>query len=53
VGTAVPAYRDGLAYEVASATLAGKTAAVATLESSQVRRVAEREITHARVLAPA
>jgi hypothetical protein len=53
VGAVVHVYRDGLAYEVASATLAGKTAAVATLESSQVRRLAEREITHARVLAPA
>ena len=33
--------------------VAGKTAAVVTLESSQVRPVAEREIAHARELAPA
>jgi len=45
--------RDGLAYEVESATLAGKTAVVVTPGSSQVRPVADREITHARELAPA
>ena len=53
VGTVVHVYRDGLAYEVEFTTLAGKTAAVVTLESSQVRPVADREITHARELAPA
>jgi len=46
-------YRDGAAYEVEFTTLAGKTAAVVTLESHQVRPVGEREITHARELAPA
>ena len=53
VGTAVHVYGDGLAYEVEFTTLAGKTAAVVTLEASQVRAVADREITHARELAPA
>jgi hypothetical protein len=53
VGTVVHVYRDGQAYEVEFTTLAGKTAAVVTLESSQVRPVADREITHARELAPA
>ncbi len=53
VGTVVHLYRDGAAYEVEFTTLAGKTAAVVTLESHQVRPVGEREITHARELAPA
>ena len=53
VGTIVHVYRDGLAYEVEFTTLAGKTAAVVTLEASQVRPVADREITHARELTPA
>ena len=53
VGTVVHLYRDGLAYEVEFTTLAGKTAAAVTLESSQVRPVADREITHARELASA
>ena len=51
VGTVVHVYRDGQAYEVEFATLAGKTAAVVTLEVSQVRPVGKREITHARELA--
>ncbi len=53
VGTVVHVYRDGLAYEVEFTTLAGKTAAVVTLETTQVRRVGQREITHARELTPA
>ena len=52
VGTVVHVYRDGQAYEVEFITLAGKTAAVVTLEASQVRPVGTREITHARELAP-
>ncbi len=52
VGTVVHFYRDGLAYEVEFTTLTGKTAAVVTLEASQVRPVGQREITHARELAP-
>lgn len=51
VGTVVHVYRDGQAYEVEFTTLEGKTAAVVTLESYQVRPVGKREITHARELA--
>lgn len=51
VGTVVHVYRDGLAFEVEFTTLAGKTAAVVTLEAAQVRPVGSREITHARELA--
>ena len=50
VGTVVHLYRDGLAYEVEFTTLDGDTAAVATVETSQVRPVHKREITHAREL---
>ena len=50
VGTVVHLYHDGLAYEVEFTTLEGKTAAVVTLEASQVRPVGKREITHAREL---
>jgi len=53
VGTVVHVYRDGLAYEVEFTTLAGKTAAVVTVEASQVRPVSKREITHARELVAA
>jgi hypothetical protein len=51
VGTVVHIYRDGAAYEVEFTTLSGDTAAVVTVEASQVRPVHEREITHARELA--
>jgi hypothetical protein len=51
VGTVVHIYRDGQAFEVEFTTLEGKTAAVVTLEISQVRPVGKREITHARELA--
>jgi hypothetical protein len=50
VGTVVHVYRDGLAYEVEFLTLDGRTAAVVTLETSQVRPVSGSEITHAREL---
>jgi hypothetical protein len=50
VGTVVHIYRDGQAYEVEFIALDGHTAAVATLEASQVRPVSNREITHAREL---
>lgn len=53
VGTVVHIYRDGQAYEVEFTTLSGETAAVVTVESSQVRPVHKREITHARELQPA
>jgi Domain of unknown function (DUF4926) len=39
VGTVVHVYKDGEAYEIEFLTLEGHTAAVATLESSQVRPV--------------
>jgi hypothetical protein len=48
VGTVVHVYRDGEAYEVEFLTLGGQTAAVVTLEASQVRPVSQGEITHAR-----
>lgn len=51
VGTVVHVYGDGQAYEVEFTTLEGQTAAVITLEASQVRPVGKREITHARELA--
>lgn len=51
VGAVVHIYRDGRAYEVEFTTLEGKTAAVVTLEASQVRPVGKHEITHARQLA--
>lgn len=50
VGTVVHVYRDGQAYEVEFVTLDGHTAAVATLEASQVRPVSRWGITHARGL---
>lgn len=51
VGAVVHIYGDGQACEVEFTTLDGSTAAVLTLELSQVRPVGKREITHARVLA--
>ena len=53
VGTVVHVYKDGEAYEVEFLTLDGRTAAVATLESSQVRAVTPRDITHTRELTAA
>lgn len=50
VGTVVHLYRDGQACEVEFLTLDGHTAAVVTLEASQVRPVGRHEITHAREL---
>ena len=50
VGTVVHVYRDGRAYEVEFTTLDGKTAAVVTVETDDVRPVGKREITHAREL---
>ena len=51
VGTVVHVYPDGKAFEVEFITLDGQTAAVATVETSQVRSVTGSEITHARQLA--
>ena len=52
VGTVVHIYGDGQAFEVEFTTLEGKTAAVITVEASQIRQVGHREISHARELAP-
>ena len=52
VGTVVHVYQDGKAFEVEFTALDGHTtAAVATVEASQVRPISSREITHARELA--
>ena len=51
VGTVVHVYGDGKACEVEFTTLDGHTAAVATVETSQVRPVTSQEVTHARQLA--
>jgi hypothetical protein len=51
VGTVVHVYQDGQAFEVEFTTLDGRTAAVVTVEASQVRPVGERDITHARHMA--
>ena len=53
VGTVVHIYKDGQAYEVEFVTLDGHTAAVLTLEASQVRPVSRRDITHTRELSVA
>jgi hypothetical protein len=47
LGTVVHAYRDGGAFEVEFTTLEGKTAAVVTVEATQVRPDREGETTHA------
>ena len=51
VGTVVHVHKDGLAYEVEFMTLMGRTVAVVTLETHQVRPVASRDLAHARPLA--
>ena len=51
VGTVVHVYQDGQAFEVEFTALDGHTAAVATVDASQVRPITSREITHARELA--
>ena len=50
VGTVVHLYEDGRAYEVEFFALNGRTAAVVTVEATQVRPVTGGEITHARPL---
>ena len=51
IGTVVHAYDDGQAFEVEFITLDGETAAVLTVEATQVRPVSGREISHAREMA--
>ena len=53
VGVVVHVYRDGEAFEVEFVALDGHTAALATIEASQVRPVAPGEIPHARELVAA
>ena len=53
VGNVVHVYRDGEAYEVEFVALDGHTAAVVTVEASQVRPVGPGEIPHARELVAA
>lgn len=53
VGTIVHVYADGLACEVEFVTLDGHTAAVLTLDASQVRPVTRRDLTHSRELSVA
>lgn len=48
VGTVVHVYQDGQAYEVEFVALDGHTTAVATLETSRIRPVSRRDMTHAR-----
>ena len=50
VGTIVLVHNNGEAFEVEFMTLDGETAAVATVEASNVRPVGPREIVHARQL---
>ena len=53
VGAVVHVYPDGVAFEVEFVTAEGWTVAVLTLSASDVRPMREREILHARELAPA
>jgi uncharacterized protein DUF4926 len=52
VGTVVHVYARGEAFEVEFLTLDGKTVAIATVPSSQVRAVNSQDITHARTATP-
>jgi hypothetical protein len=53
VGTVVHIHGSDAAYEVEFMTLTGQTVAVATVLPSQLRPVSQRDISHARELAPA
>lgn len=53
IGTVVMVHRGGAGYEVEFVTLEGKTTAVTSLLSSQIRPVIRGEIAHARMLAAA
>jgi hypothetical protein len=53
VGTIVHVYRDGRGCEVEFVALDGRTAAVVTLEATQVRPVNSGELPHARQLTTA
>ncbi|NJM59968.1 MAG: DUF4926 domain-containing protein [Oscillatoriales cyanobacterium RU_3_3] len=51
IGTVVLVHQGGAGYEVEFVTLTGKTVAIISLFSSQVRGIGEREIARARMLA--
>ncbi len=51
VGAVVHIHKGGTAYEVEFVTLTGKTIAVATVESTSLRAVSKRDVTHVRELA--
>ena len=53
VGTIVHIHKDGVAYEVEFITLTGRTIAVATVETSQLRPVNRKNINHVWKLVPA
>lgn len=53
VGTVVHIHRGGTAYEVEFMTLTGQTIAVATVDSSKLRPVNSRDVSHVRELAGA
>lgn len=51
VGTVIHIHGAGVAFEVEFVDLNGETAAIATLQASQVRSVQKRELIHARQMA--
>ncbi len=51
IGAVVHCYADGAAYEVEFTTAEGKTVAVLTLSSDDIRLMKNREILHVRELA--
>jgi Domain of unknown function (DUF4926) len=50
IGTVVHIHSGGSGYEVEFMTLDGQTVAVVSLLPTQVRRIAQREIAHARMV---
>ena len=50
IGTVVLVHRQGEGYEVEFVTLDGKTVAVVTLMSDEIRRAGSGEVAHARFL---
>ena len=53
VGTVVHIHKGGVAYEVEFMAMDGHTVAVATVESTQLRPVSPRDISHVRELTAA
>lgn len=51
VGTVIHSHRNGMAYEVEFITYTGRTVAVATVLSSQLRTVNRFDISHVREMA--